>query len=69
MRIFIYQLHACAFDACVIYKMKGVKENENITFKEFEKAIADEFRSLSIKTKNYYMKQKEIADKDYSKSN
>jgi len=36
--------------------MKGVKENENITFKEFEKAIADEFRSLSIKTKNYYMK-------------
>ena len=53
MRTFIYQLHACAFDAYVIYKMKYVKENESLTFKEFEKAIADEFRSLSIKTKNY----------------
>jgi len=36
-----------------MYKMKHVKENESLPFKEFEKAIADEFRSLSIKTKNY----------------
>jgi len=41
------------FDAYVMYKMKHVKENESLPFKEFEKAIADEFRSLSIKTKNY----------------
>ena len=62
MRTFIYLLHACTYDSYVIYFITNVVDDEILTFKDFEKAVADEFRRLAISSRKY----KEITDKDYS---